>query len=99
MVLETHPEVMECAAIGVPSELTEEDVLVCVVPRDGTALTPKALAAWCEGRMARFMVPRYLRFLPGLPKTPTDKVEKFRLRELGTAEAWDREAATNKDTQ
>lgn len=92
MALETHPDVMECAAVGVPSEMTEDDLLVCVVPRDGSTLTPQLLAAWCAGRMARFMVPRYLRFLPALPKTPTDKVEKFRLRDLGTTGAWDREA-------
>jgi crotonobetaine/carnitine-CoA ligase len=41
--------------------------------------------------MAPFMVPRYLRLLPALPKTPTDKVEKFRLREQGAARAWDRD--------
>jgi crotonobetaine/carnitine-CoA ligase len=44
--------------------------------------------------MARFMVPRYVRFLPALPKTPTDKVEKFRLQQQGFAVAWDREAGT-----
>lgn len=42
--------------------------------------------------MARFMVPRYVQFLPALPKTPTDKVEKFRLQQQGFATAWDREA-------
>ncbi len=93
MVLEQHPLVLECAVVGVPSELTEEDVLVSVVLRSGAVLEPAALAEWCESRMARFMIPRYLRFMPELPKTPTDKVEKFRLRALGTAGAWDREAA------
>lgn len=92
MVLETHPDVMECAAVGVPSEMTEDDLLVCIVPRADAALDPRALVTWCSERMARFMVPRYVRLLPTLPKTPTDKVEKFRLRELGTAGAWDREA-------
>ncbi len=92
MVLAQHPVVLESAVVGVPSELTEEDVLACVVLRADTVLSPAALADWCEGRMARFMIPRYWRFVPALPKTPTDKVEKFRLRELGTAGAWDREA-------
>jgi len=39
--------------------------------------------AWCEGRMARHMVPRYVEFLSELPLTPTEKVEKYRLREAG----------------
>jgi crotonobetaine/carnitine-CoA ligase len=40
--------------------------------------------------MARFMVPRYLRFAASLPKTPTDKVEKFRLQQMGvTADTYD----------
>lgn len=94
MGLETHPDVLECAVIAVPSDLTEEDVMACVVPRPGSALTPAALAEHCAKTMAGFMVPRYLRFLEALPKTPTDKVEKFRLQEQGiTADTWDREAA------
>jgi crotonobetaine/carnitine-CoA ligase len=90
--IETHPDVLECAVIGVPSELTEEEVMACVVPRPGAVLQPEALIAHCAERMAGFMVPRYVRVLAALPKTPTDKVEKFRLQEQGiTADTWDRE--------
>ncbi len=94
MVIESHPDVLACAVIGVPSELSEEDVMACVVPRPGADLRPAALTEFCIARMARFMVPRYLRLMPALPKTPTDKVEKFRLRDEGlTADTWDRERA------
>ena len=69
--------------------------MACVVPRPGAALTPAALAAHCAGQMARFMVPRYLRFATALPRTPTDKIEKFRLQAEGiTPDTWDREAST-----
>lgn len=91
MEIELHPDVLECAVVGVPSELTEEEVMACVVLRQGSSLSPRALTDWCAARMAAFMVPRYVRLLPGLPKTPTDKVEKFRLREQGAAMAWDRD--------
>lgn len=92
MGIETHPDVLECAVIGVPSELTEEDVMACVVLKNGARTSAEALATHCAQRMARFMVPRYFRFLPELPKTPTDKVEKFRLRAQGiTADTWDRD--------
>ena len=89
-VIESHPGVLSCAVYGVPSELTEEDVMACVVLRPGEPPDAPALAAWCAARMARFMVPRYLRFSASLPKTPTDKVEKFRLQQDGiTADTYD----------
>jgi crotonobetaine/carnitine-CoA ligase len=90
--LEAHPDVLECAVIGVPSDMTEEEVMAFVVLREGSRLEPPALAQWCSTRMARFMLPRFIRVLPSLPKTPTDKVEKFRLRLQGAAGAWDRES-------
>jgi len=97
-VVESHPAVLQAAAFGVPSELTEEDVKVCVVLRPGDALTASELARWCEARMARHMVPRYIEFLPSLPLTPTEKVEKYRLREAGvTRTTWDR-LAVGSDT-
>jgi carnitine-CoA ligase len=95
MVIESHPDIMECAVYGVPSDMTEEEVMVSAVRRESSPLTGQALTDWCQTRMARFMVPRYVRFLPSLPKTPTDKVEKFRLQQQGTAGAWDREAPTS----
>lgn len=95
MGIEAHPDVLECAVFGVPSDMTEEEVMACVVLRPGASLAPDALAAHCSQHMARFMVPRYLRLLPALPKTPTDKVEKFRLQAEGIAPGtWDREAET-----
>jgi crotonobetaine/carnitine-CoA ligase len=95
MGLETHPEVLACAVFGVPSEMTEEEVMACVVRRPGAALTAPALAEHAAGRLARFMVPRFIRFMAALPMTPTDKVEKFRLQQDGvTADTWDRERAT-----
>ncbi|TCO62442.1 crotonobetaine/carnitine-CoA ligase [Actinocrispum wychmicini] len=86
-VVEGHPSVLECAAIGVPSELSEEDVKVCVVLRPGHTLTADDLVAHCAANSAPFMVPRYVEFLPELPKTPTQKVEKFRLRQAHSARA------------
>ena len=89
-VIESHPAVLSCAVYGVPSELTEEDVMACVVLRPGERSDAPALATWCAARMARFMVPRYLRFAESLPKTPTDKIEKFRLQQDGiTADTYD----------
>jgi crotonobetaine/carnitine-CoA ligase len=76
-----HPDVNECAAIGVPSELGEEDIKVFVVRRPGSDLTAVALIEHVRGRCADFMVPRYVEFLDELPRTEaTQKVKKSELR-------------------
>jgi crotonobetaine/carnitine-CoA ligase len=89
-----HPDVREVAAIGVPNEHSEEDVMVVVAPMAGRALDPAALLAFLRDRMAHFMVPRYVRVVDELPKTPSSKVMKAELRRQGvTADTWDRERA------
>lgn len=92
-VVKLHPGVLDAAAFGVPSDLTEEDVMVAVVPRAGHAVAPRELIEFCVSRMGSHMVPRYVDLVESLPRTPTEKVEKARLREHGvTATTWDRAA-------
>ena len=89
-----HPSVKEVAAVGVPSELTEEEVLIAVVAREGETIMPRSLTEHLAAQLPYFMVPRYIRVLDALPKTPTQKVEKHLLRSQGvTAETFDREHA------
>jgi crotonobetaine/carnitine-CoA ligase len=91
MLLE-HPDVLEAAAVGVNSELTEEDVKACVVLRPESNLSPAELHAFCLAHAPRFMVPRYIEIRASLPKTPTEKVEKFKLRNpTGSILVWDSE--------
>jgi carnitine-CoA ligase len=87
-VVSRHPAVAEACAVGVPSPLGEEDVKVVVVPLEGHDLDPAQLRAWCENRMAAFMVPRYVEVLPALPLADTGKVMKEELRGVG-AGVWD----------
>jgi crotonobetaine/carnitine-CoA ligase len=92
--LVSHPDVAAAAAVGVPSELGEEDVLACVVPRAGATLDPAELIRFCDGRLAYFAIPRYVEVVDALPLTPSGKIEKYRLRERGvTPSTWDRETA------
>jgi crotonobetaine/carnitine-CoA ligase len=89
-----HPDVREVAAIGVPNEHSEEDVLVVIAPMAGRAIDPPALLEFLRARMAHFMVPRYVRVVDELPKTPSSKVMKAELRREGvTTDTWDRERA------
>lgn len=91
-VVDLHPDVFEVAAFGVASELSEQDVMIAVVPLAGHTVDPSDLIEFCRQRMARYMVPRYIDIVDSLPKTPTEKVEKYRLVERGiTATTWDRE--------
>jgi crotonobetaine/carnitine-CoA ligase len=86
--------VRECAVVAVPSEMSEDDVLAIVAPSPGTELDPAQLLDFLRPRLAHFMLPRYVRIVPELPRTPTQKIEKYRLRQEGlTADTWDRERA------
>jgi crotonobetaine/carnitine-CoA ligase len=88
--------VAECAALGVPSELSEEDVLICVAPREGTEVDEGHLIAHCRGSLGAFQVPRYVAILRALPKTPTGKIDKGAVKlALRSARVWDGE--TNAD--
>lgn len=89
-----YPLVKEAAAIGVPSPDTEEDVMICIALVEGAKLNPSDLIAFLVPRMAYYMVPRFVRIMPELPKTPTAKVMKQALRTQSvTSDTWDRQAA------
>jgi crotonobetaine/carnitine-CoA ligase len=93
-IVNSHPDVVETAAVAVPSDLVEDEVKVVVVRRPGSGLTEEALIRYLIPIMPRFMVPRYVEFVEALPKTPTDRVQKVKLRDEGiTAGTWDRERA------
>jgi len=89
-----HPAVLESAAIAVASELGEDDVKIAVVLKPGVETTPEALLSFCAERMAYFMAPRYIEFKDALPKNPSQRIEKYKLRAEGVnAATWDREKA------
>ena len=78
-VLGTHPDVQECAVVGVPSELSEEEVKAFLVGAGGTRLDFAALREFAAARLAAFKVPRYWQQVDDLPRTPTARVAKHRL--------------------
>jgi crotonobetaine/carnitine-CoA ligase len=93
-VVQKFPAVEEVAAIPVPSELGEDDVMVWVVPRPGAGVDPAQLVAFCEQQMGRYMVPRFVEVVEQLPKTPTSRIEKYKLREWAAErreQLWDRD--------
>lgn len=94
-IANAHPDVVETAAIPVPSELGEDEVMICIVPRIAPdAFSVSGFLTFCSDQMPRFMVPRYVRLVESLPKTSTERVEKYKLRQEGvTLDTWDAEAS------
>jgi crotonobetaine/carnitine-CoA ligase len=96
VVLCQHPAVLEAAAVPVPSELGEDDVMAYLVPRPGAEISYPEVIEFCAENMAYYMVPRYLETIERLPKTPSEKIEKYKLKTDAAArlrEFWDREKA------
>lgn len=88
-----HPDILECAAYAVPSELAEDEIMVTLVPVEGMTVDPAGLARSLSDKLAKFAVPRYYRVIPDLPKTATHRVIKKDLEALGvTEDTYDRES-------
>ncbi|MDQ0246368.1 crotonobetaine/carnitine-CoA ligase [Bacillus fengqiuensis] len=92
-IVNDHPKVLESAAVGVPSEVGEEDVKIYIALKEGESVTYEEVIKWCEERMAYFMIPRYVQYVDSFPKTATERIQKFKLKEDGVGAAWDREKA------
>ena len=89
-----HPEVAEVAAVGVPSDLGEDDVMVYVVAAAGEPIDMVAFMDFCSSHLPYFAVPRYVDVTPELPKNAVGRILKHELRARGVpSSAWDREAA------
>jgi crotonobetaine/carnitine-CoA ligase len=88
-----HPAVFECAVIGVPadSEGGEDEVMLFAVPAPNSDLHVEELWAFAEKRLPAFTVPRYIKIMDSLPKTPSEKVQKGELRKIAaTSDRYDR---------
>ncbi len=88
-----HPAIREAAAVAVPSEMSEDEILAVVAPVAGHVVDPMAVIDFLRERTAHFMIPRYIRIVDALPRTPTAKVQKHLLKADGiTSDTFDREA-------
>jgi len=86
IALESHPAVAECTVFGIPDEKWGEALAALVVRRGTRKPTEAELTAHCETRLARFKRPKFIRFVNDIPKTPSGKVQKPKLREAFLAE-------------
>jgi crotonobetaine/carnitine-CoA ligase len=74
-----HPDVADCAMIGVAAEIGEQEIKLFLQPRDGVALDLAAFSAWLAPRLARHQRPRYLALVEGFARTPSQRIQKFAL--------------------
>jgi crotonobetaine/carnitine-CoA ligase len=83
-----YPGVMRAAAVPVPSEVGEDEVMVFVLPQPGKSIDPAVLVPFLDERMPGFAVPRYIEVVDSLPMTPaTFRVQKAKLRDRGPTES------------
>jgi fatty-acyl-CoA synthase len=81
--LHTHPDIADVQVVGLPDAKYGEEVSAWVRPKPGAALTEEDVKRFCQGRIARYKVPRYVVLVDEFPMTVTGKVQKFKLREMG----------------
>jgi fatty-acyl-CoA synthase len=84
--LYTHPAVADVQVIGVPDQRYGEELMAWVVPRPGASLTEDEVREFCQGKIAHYKVPRYVKFVDSFPMTVTGKVQKFKMRETAIEE-------------
>jgi fatty-acyl-CoA synthase len=85
--LYTYPDIVDVQVIGVPDARYGEELMAWVKVRDGAApVDAEAVRAFCQGRIAHFKIPRYVKVVDEFPMTVTGKVQKFKMREQAVAE-------------
>ena len=81
-----HPDIADVQVIGVPDQRYGEELMAWVIPRNGASLDADDVRRFCQGRIAHYKVPRYVKLVDGFPMTVTGKVQKFKMRELAIDE-------------
>ena len=76
-----HPKVQDVAVFGVPDTRFGEAVAVWIKLRDGEQATLEEIRGFCEGQIAHYKIPAYVRFVDGFPLTVTGKIQKFMMRD------------------
>ena len=93
-LMNLHPNVLESAAIAVQSEMSEDEVMIVLLLHDKTRADTVEMFEFAREKMPYYMVPRYYRIVEAFPKTPSLRIEKYKLRQEGiTKDTWDRKAA------
>ncbi len=90
--LYAHPKVLDVQVVGIPDQRFGEELCAWIIVREGERLSEDEVRAYCQGQIAHYKIPRYIRFVDSFPMTVTGKIQKFLIRqkmkeELGLDEA------------
>ncbi|MDE0602882.1 MAG: AMP-binding protein [bacterium] len=77
-----HPDVVEVQVIGVPDARYGEEIMAWIQPREGAELEADDIKAFCQGQIAHYKIPRYVKFTDEFPMTITGKIQKYLMREM-----------------
>jgi len=80
-VLQANGKIFEAAVIAVPSLLGEDEGLAAITLKENQAMIPEEVIEWCKDRLANFKIPRYIQFRSSFPKTPTERIAKYILKQ------------------
>jgi fatty-acyl-CoA synthase len=81
-----HPAIADVQVIGVPDQRYGEELMALIIPREGASLDADAVREFCQGRIAHYKIPRYVKTVDAFPMTVTGKVQKFKMREQAIGE-------------
>ena len=84
--LYSHPKINDVQVIGVPDERYGEEIMAWVKLNDGEQATPEEIREFCQGQIAHYKIPRYIKFVDAFPMTVTGKIQKYQMRQQSTNE-------------
>ncbi|HEY5975194.1 MAG TPA: AMP-binding protein [Geobacteraceae bacterium] len=84
--LYTHPKVSDVQVYGVPDRKYGEQVMAAVILKKGVEMTEEEVKEFCQGKIANYKIPKYVKFVEGYPMTASGKIQKFKLREMAIKE-------------
>jgi fatty-acyl-CoA synthase len=79
--LYSHPDIADVQVIGVPDERYGEELMAWIIPLPGAEIDRDQVREFCQGRIAHYKIPRYVKLVDEFPMTVTGKVQKFKMRE------------------
>ena len=77
-----HSAILQAAAVGIPDDRYGEEIMVCCTLKPGHSLTEDELRVHCEVHLGKFKTPKVIKFMEDLPKGPSGKIQRLKLREL-----------------
>lgn len=91
--LYTHPKVSDIQVYGVPDRKYGEQVMASIILKKGMSMTEDEVREFCNGKIANYKIPKYVKFVESYPMTASGKIQKFKMRDMAIKELALEEAA------